>query len=245
MSGNRAKTAIVETSERTMILSRRAGLTLMAASPFLLVSTGFSAPKSDFWNREEPSQWSSSEIQELLTDSPWAKPVTTEVKEYVPPAAAGGGMGGGRRGGGGRMGRTQSSGKTLPNSPKFSGYVRWVSAKPMLLAMKFQLPADFAEHYVIGVAGLPVISGHDAANSDSFEPLKETTYLQVHGQDPVQPGIIREDPKDTSTVLFGFLSQLLDLSHAKAATFSSTIGPLNVKARFELAHMKYRGELAV
>jgi hypothetical protein len=227
-----------------MNLSRRAGLKLMAASPFLLVSGRLPAAKSDFWNGEDPSQWSGAEIQELLTDSPWAKPVTTEVKEYVPPSS-GGGIGGGHRGGGGRLGGTRSSGRTSPNSPKFSGYVRWVSAKPMLLAMKFQLPADFAEHYVIGVAGLPVISGHDAANSDSLEPLKETTYLQVKGQESVQPGIIREDPKDTSTVLFGFLSQLLDLSKSKVVTFSSAIGPLSVKARFELAHMKYRGELAV
>ena len=151
----------------------------------------------------------------------------------------------GRRGGGGRMGRTGGNGQSSTRSPKFSGHVRWISAKPMLLAMKFQLPPAFAEHYVIGVAGVPVISGHDAASSDSLEPLKETTYLEVHGQDPVQPGVIQEDPKDTSTILFGFLSQLLDLSKAKAVAFSSKIGPLDVKARFELGHMRYRGELAV
>ncbi len=227
-----------------MNLSRRSGLKLMAASPFLLVSGRLRAAKSDFSNSEDPSQWSSAEIQELLTDSPWSKPVTTEVKEYVPPSS-GGSIGGGHRRGGEPMGMTQSSGRTSPNSPKFSGYVRCVTAKPMLLAMKLQLATDFAEHYVIGVAGLPVISGHDAANSDSFEPLKETTYLQVKGQDSVQPGIIREDPKDTSTVLFGFLRRLLDLSKSGVVTFSSTIGPLNVRARFELTHMRYRGELAV
>jgi hypothetical protein len=227
-----------------MILSRRAGLKLMASSLMLATGRLFSARSSSFWNNEDPAQWSTDEIKQLTTDSPWAKPVTAEVNAYSPQSSSGGG---GRRGGSGRMGRAGSSSNPSANSPKFSGVVRWVSAKPILLALKIQLPPDFAQHYVIGVSGLPVISGHGegADNTDSYEALKEVTYLRVRGQEPAQPGIIQQDPNDTSTILFGFLHQFLDLSKAKAAAFSTTMGPLNVKAKFDLAHMIYKGELAV
>ncbi len=227
-----------------MILSRRASMKLMAASS-LTVSLGrlLPAKASAFWNNEDPSQWSTSEIQQLTTDSPWAKPVTAEVKAYSPQSSSGGG---GRRGGarGGRGGGAQSPSN---NAPKFPGVVRWVSAKPMLLALKLQLPPDFVHHYVISVSGLPVISGHGQGvdNTDSYDALKEATYLQVKGQESAQPGIIQEDPNDTSTVLFGFLNQFLDLSNAKTATFSTSTGPFNVKVRFDLGRMTYKGELAV
>lgn len=229
-----------------MTISRRACLKLLAASSLGLVrGWPFAAKSSDFWNTEDPSQWTSEQIQQLTTDSPWAKPITAEVKAYS-PQTPGAGVGG-RRGGSTRIGRSGGSSNSSAASPKFPGIVRWVSAKPMLLALKLQLPPDFAHHYVIGVTGLPVISGHAAGadDSDSFDPLKDSTYLQLKGQEAAQPGIIQQDANDTSTVLFGFLNQFLDLTKAKTATFTTTMGPLNVKAKFDLARMTYKGELAV
>jgi hypothetical protein len=227
-----------------MIFSRRAGLKLMAASPLILVPTRlFPAKSFAFWNKENPSEWSKAEIQQLTTDSPWAKPVTAEVKSYSPQSSGAGE----RRGGGGRRGWTSASSNPSANSPKFPGIVTWVSAKPILLALKVQLPSDFVQHYVIGVSGLPVVSGHGegSGSADAYAPLKETTYLQVRGQDAAQPGIIRQDPNDTSSVLFGFLNQFLDLSQAKSVTFATTMGLLSVKVKFDLARMTYKGELAV
>jgi hypothetical protein len=224
-----------------MTLSRRTGLKLIAGSPLLLSPRRLLAAKTEFWNTEEPDKWTPDQIQELITDSPWARPTTGEV---ITQQSGGAGVPGGRRGGG-----RSSRGVTDPNatSPKFPGVVRWVSAKPIQLALKIQLPADFAENYVIGVSGLPVISGHSSGSEggDSFEALKELTTLQSKGNDAIQPGIIRADPNDTSTVLFGFYNKFLDLSKAKTATFITTIGPMKVKVKFELAHMIYKGELAV
>jgi hypothetical protein len=198
--------------------------------------------KIDFWNTEEPETWSAEEIEELISDSPWARPVTGEV---ITQQSGCGGSTGGRRHGG-----TRSSGGAVDlnaTSPKFPGSVRWVSAKPILLALKIKLPADFAEFHVIGVSGLPVISGHSSgdADGDSFEALKELTTLQTKGSDAIQPGLIRSDPNDTSTVLFGFYNKFIDLSKAKNATFFTTMGPVKVKVKFDLSHMLYRGELAV
>src|SRR2546423_6780701 len=33
---------------------------------------------SDFWNKKEPSQWSSAEIEQLTSKSPWAKEVSVQ-----------------------------------------------------------------------------------------------------------------------------------------------------------------------
>lgn len=224
-----------------MSISRRATLKLIAASPLVFApSRLFPAKSQEFWNTEDPSQWSKEEIQQLSTDSPWAKPVSATVEAYSTqsPNAAGG------RGGGRRYSRNSSTGTTLP---KFNGTVRWLSAKPMLLALKLQLPPDFANHYVIGVSGLPVISGHGEGsdNTDSYDLLKESSFLETKGQEPAQPGIIQADPNDTSTLLFGFLNQFLDFSKAKSATFSAQMNPLSVKVKFDLTRMLYKGELAV
>ena len=191
-----------------------------------------SAKSSPFWNNKDPSKWSPDEIQQLTNDSPWARPVDAQL------AGNSAAPGTGRRG---RMGR---SGGTTPNVTMFRGVARWLSAKPMLLALKLQLPKDFADHYVIGVSGIPLISGHTegADNTDSFDTLKEQTTLRTHGQEQVQPGMVAEQPDDTSTILFGFLPQFIDLEKAKTATFSTKTGPFEIEAKFDLTKMTYKGD---
>lgn len=206
----------------------------------------FGDNSSKFWNDEDPAEWSSDQIRQLTTDSPWAKSVTAEVKAYS-PLSAGESSGGGRRSGGGRGGREGSASNPSATAPRFQGVVRWMTAKPIMLALKFKLPASLEHYYVIGVSGLPVISGHGegADGAESFDALKQVTYLQVKGQESAQPGIIEQDPDDTSTILFGFLHQFLDLSKGKTAIFTTSMGPLNVKVKFDLARMTYKGELSV
>ncbi len=88
-------------SAKPLILSRRGIL--------MLAGTGLVARRSldattDFWNKKAPSEWTSEEIDHLVTNSPWAKQVTTE---YEPGERAGGYPddtgypGGGSPGGGG------------------------------------------------------------------------------------------------------------------------------------------------
>lgn len=222
-----------------MTFSRRASVKLLASS-FLLtgeVDVIAVAKTIDFWNKQQPDTWTKDEIQQLITESPWAKPVVAENRANSPQSSMGGG---GRRG---RGGRNTSPDATIA---KFPGYVRWLSAKPMMLAMKLRFPPDFAGHYVIGLSGMPMISGHgDGESGDSFDALKEVTYLEVKGQEHAQPGVIQQDPSDTSTLLFGFLHQFLDLSVAKVAEFKTINGPFEIKAKFDLKQMKYRDELAV
>ena len=61
-------------------LSRRDVMRLAAGVGF----SGWSrlyAFSSDFWNKKEPSEWSSAEIEELTRKSPWAKEVSAQFSE--------------------------------------------------------------------------------------------------------------------------------------------------------------------
>lgn len=69
--------------------------------PAILLVFGLGAAMlfgADFWQKKKFSEWSPKEVQRLLSDSPWARPVELSVG---PAAPVGGGRGGrGGRGGG-------------------------------------------------------------------------------------------------------------------------------------------------
>jgi len=230
-----------------MVVSRRGVFAVVAG--FLGASLQAESPDEDFWNTKPPESWSTEEIEELTNKSPWARPVTAQVKGYSPLSGAGAGGGGRRRGGTMSQSTARGAGANSgDSSPKFQGVVRWASAKPIRLALKLEFPASLAEHYVISVSGLPIVSGHggdDGSTADSYDGLKAQTSLQVHGQESVQPGVIEPDKSETSTLYFGFLPQLVQLDGDKTVTFATTMAPLNVKVKFELKQMKFKGDLAI
>ena len=196
------------------------------------------AADSEFWNRKDPSEWSADEIDRLITKSPWAKEITV-LEE---------------RSGQKRRGRAAA---------QFNGVVRWESAKPVLEAMKTSLPGEFSNHYVISVSGIPM-SSLSSRNSEStagearakqreiegvLDRLKGLTRLEPKGAAAAQPEIVQETPfgvGETRTMLFGFSKTLLQLSldHQEAA-FTTQMGAIQVKARFNLREMIYHDELAV
>jgi hypothetical protein len=100
-------------SRRSLLLLAGAG---MAASGRLAASSG------DFWEKKDPSEWSSDEIDRMVTKSPWAKEVTAQ---YAPGEGGGGypgngggsypgGGGGGYPGGGGGDGYPSGGGGGYP-----------------------------------------------------------------------------------------------------------------------------------
>ena len=198
-------------------LPTRRGILLFAASLPLY------AGDAEFWNRKAPSQWSSDEVDRLITKSPWAK----EIAPAAPQAVAGRGRGGlsipGMGGiGGRRRGSPTGGARGTPNQ----GIVRWESAKPVLEAMKAGLPGEFANHYVISVSGIPSSSSRSLPNAEQtdaesrasqreseavLDRIKRLTYLEPIGAGPAQPGIVEETPfgvGETRTLLFGFSKAL-------------------------------------
>ena len=165
----------------------------------------------------------------------------------------GGGWGGGRGGMGGGRGRGGMQ------QQQVKGTVRWESAKPVQEALKSTLPESFANRYVISVSGLPMMQGgrdrsEDDNNSGSNQPsqdmldrLKSVTNLAPKDKRGAQPGVIEQQPSYGSpSILFGFSKEMLDLSKdEKEVLFTTQLGRIEVKAKFNLKDMLYHGELAV
>ncbi len=225
--------------------TRRGFLGIAAASAVY----GFS---SDFWNKKDPSEWTGAEIDQLTTKSPWAKEVSasapggygsgqsrrTSGTMGIPGIGGIGGMGGGggRRGGGG--------GAPVES---FKGTIRWESAKPILEALKSKIRESMANHYVISVSGIPLNGRYGASEDDvNLDHLKGVTYLAVNGKRDVQPGVVEQQTSSYGSVLFGFSKEFLTLTpEDKEVHFTTQFGRLNLKTKFVLKEMIYRGELAV
>jgi hypothetical protein len=179
-----------------------------------------------FWNRKDPDAWTTDEVLQLTTRSPWAVSARVLPKpgrdrgsaQAAEPEVAGGRAGG--RGTG-----------PIPVVPVNEVVVVWASAAPLLDALKSKFPPDFANHYVISISGLP-------------PNLKGVTAdLQTKGKESVGAGAV--EPTRNAT-LFAFSKELLPLSIAdKDATFQLETDQFSVRARFDLREMRYHGTLAV
>jgi len=174
------------------------------------------------------------------------------------PGGGGGGMGGPRGGGmgvpgvgGGGMGRGRGR-EGRQSAPSFKATIRWESAQPILDALKTPLPEAFADHYVISVSGLPMNAerqteaGSAQSADEMLDHLKAVTLLEAKGKEGAQPGIAQLQPSSAGrSVLFGFSKEILALTpDDKEVTFSTRVGRSNIKAKFNLKEMIYRGELA-
>jgi hypothetical protein len=178
-----------------------------------------------------------------------------------PGGGGGGGMGGPRIGGmggpgmgGPRMGGPGMGGGRRRGGPmeSYKGTVRWESAKPVLEAMKSPLPEAFADHYVISVSGFPLMSHRDREDSsqsaeDMLDHLKGLTFLEPKGREGAQPGVVEQQPgSGGGNLLFGFSKELLALKpEDKEVTFSTRLGRLAVKTRFNLKEMMFHGAVAL
>src|ERR1035438_5781185 len=78
-------------------LTRR-GLLMLAGGAGVQSRLRLYAASSDFWNKKEPAEWSSEEIDKLVTKSPWARQVN--ASSAAMSRQSGGSGGGGGNGGG-------------------------------------------------------------------------------------------------------------------------------------------------
>jgi hypothetical protein len=239
-------------------ITRRGVLTIAAGAGVagcLAEWSPLQAFSSDFWNKKDPSEWSSEEVSQLTSKSPWAKEVGGN---YTSSGGQSRGMGGGGMGGGGMGGGGRRRGQVGMPSQNYKGTIRWESATPILDALKTPLADTFKDHYVISVTGFPLDNNggrsrsqsedSNASLQDALDHLKSVTFLQPKTKRDVQPGIVQQPANGRygSTVLFGFSKEVLALQpEDKEVTFITSFGRLDLKAKFNLKEMVYRGELAV
>jgi len=205
-----------------------------AASASLGLATANLFGASEFWNKKDASSWTSDEVLLLATRSPWAK-----TARVLPKAGRDRGSfqpTGPDIGAGGRSGN-QKLGE-IPVLPVAEVTVFWQSAQPLLDALKSSFPADFANHYVIGVNDLPSEEGGRKVNRESM-----TANLQVRGKDSTDAGAILQS---RGVVQFAFSKELLPLTIAdKEVIFMLDTNQYSIRTRFDLKEMVYRGKLAV
>jgi hypothetical protein len=180
------------------------------------------------------------------------------------PGIGGIGMGGG---GGRRMGGNQGGGRGQQRGTLYKGTVRWESARPVLDALKAPLPDEFADHYVIAVIGFPLPASprryqdeqgdypprqsqddnpQRRSQDDTLDNLKQLTTLQPKGKELAQAGVVKQQTSSNSNLLFGFSKDSLTLTKDdKEVLFSTTMGRLVIRAKFNPKEMLYRGQLAV
>lgn len=90
---------------------------LAAALIFLALSL-FAA---DFWQSKPFTEWSDKDVQKMVTNSPWARPLSLTLGNPMPPSAGGGGRGRGGGGGAGAMGADSSMGDLSSSGMGTSG----------------------------------------------------------------------------------------------------------------------------
>jgi hypothetical protein len=130
---------------------------------------------------------------------------------------------------------------------RLKAVVRWESAAPIREASKRLFPSDPSGSYVIAVSGLMPGGNARRENMDRQQErlsgLREVTVLQCKGRDPIAPVHIDEVAAD-GTLLFYFPADAGPISlDDKEVVFRTTLGPMELKARFVTREMKYRGSL--
>lgn len=213
------------------------------------------------------------DTQRLLTKSPWAKEAVAQMNfsnmggpggpggggpGMGGPGGGGPGMGGpgmgGPGGGGPGMGGPGMSGPGGDQSPQIKAIVRWESAAPIRAALNRELPADAERHYVISVSGLPMTGqqgrrpptanapGGEDPRAQMRERMKASTSLQCKGR-TIRPSRMQFS-EDDGLLLFFFPQDDNPIKLAdKEVTFTTRLGPLELKVKFTLKDMQRNGKL--
>ena len=204
----------------------------------------------DFWNDKKAADWTDDEVQQMLNRSPWAKEASifdSAAHKGLSSAPRTAGLG--RRSGG----RTSTPGSPapLPGSPAaWKAIVRWESALPVREAVKAP-NKDAAENYIIALigdipgVGVPSDDDEPSERRQKMDNLKESTRLERR-DDPLELQQVKSAPKTplSPAGTWFYFSRVLPITpDDKQVTFVTKVGPLEVKCKFTLRDMLYRGNL--
>lgn len=205
----------------------------------------------EFWNEKKAADWTDDEIQQLLNKSPWAKDASIfDSAAHKGLSTAPRTSGSSRRG----VGRTTTSGNAapLPGYPAtWKAIVRWESALPVREALKAARSKDAEENYILALIGdipgvsVPSDDDEPAERKAKLDNLIENTRLE-RKDDPLELQQVKISPKtplSPAGTLFYFSRVLPIMPEDKQVTFVTKDGPLEVKCKFTLRDMLYRGNL--
>jgi hypothetical protein len=206
----------------------------------------------EFWDQKDPKDWSADEVKALLSLSPWAKPASISFFNNSPGGDYG--LAGGRAGAGLNQqrvsSRQRSANGTIPdpasNPGTFRAVVRWETARPVQVAEKNRPEDGDSRFYILSLNGdLPDFARPNdeesaEARQQRVEMLRESTRLDRKSGSPIY--LERLEPSATGTLFY--FSRLDPITPAnKEITFSTKMGPLDIKVKFLLKDMMYKGKL--
>jgi len=219
-------------------MTRREILMSLAAIPAL-------ASPGEFWNDKKPEDWTDEEIQEMLTRSPWAKEASVNVfggaggnliNRNGAMSESGNMTGSGRR----RTNTTQTQSSDAPDL-RYKAIVRWQSALPIRQALKSKSMEGVADFYILALVGDLAMADPDAdeAQRESrLDMMKQYTKLDRHGG--AIPLANVEPVKKVGTLFYFSRSEPIKDGQV---TFTTKMGPVEVKCKFTVKEMMYRGKL--
>jgi hypothetical protein len=190
---------------------------------------------SDFWNKKDSSAWSSEEMEQLKTRSPWARKIRAEMAGGRGGGRGGAGSGGadsmdssGSKGTFGGMSGADSNGISVGGSGRGGGGGRGRGRDGGAPASEASPQEDPA-----------------ARQKAMIDRLVQSATLTARGRDPQTADMVRQ-AYGNQTLIFGFSKQSFPLTAAdKDVQFVIKLGPLLVKAKFEPKDMSYKGELSL
>lgn len=221
------------------------------------------------WDRAAFPDWSDAYIDKLLTDSPWARPMTLPFRYSAPPPAGAsasrfaqtgsGPFGLGLPGGGLGMPSGRSAGDTSAPAVLTEVYLttRWSSALPVRQALALaqfgreglgrpkaeELLRGEGDEYVVEVAGFP--AGMIGQGARRFEAeLAATATLYVKGRPAVKAAsasVPEHGNHLIATLRFPRWENLS--SDAGVIEFAAQAGPMDIRQKFKLHEMQYKGRL--
>jgi hypothetical protein len=227
-------------------MTRRTALLACLAGGLYPAHSFAYAPK-EFWNEKNPADWTLDEIDLLLNKSPWAK--EAQVSYY---GGQNGPLSNSLPGSHSRSPRNASSGSSpsAMSPAAWKAIIRWESALPIREAVKGKPLPDLDKFYILNMVGdVPSVGAtpdeDETQRAARFEALKQVTKLE-HKGDEILLSRVAVAPKSERSLpgtLFYFSRVLALRLEDKQATFSTKLGPLDVKCKFTLRDMTYRGNL--
>ncbi len=236
------------------------GAALMFTGAVLLLA-------ADFWEKKGPDAWTTAEVEQILTDSPWAREADVAFVGDTSSPIGGGSRGRGGIGFPGQGRRTSGPGGiSLPDGgwgspfandrlesaafPKGNVLVRWSSALPVRQALARvgaqhmeERPDLLEKFYIISLTHVPAGMAQLAATPDR---LRAAARLTPKGRASIRAQRIEVRPQPGTPGIDLYFPRSNRLSvEDRNIVFDLVAEEYAVSAKFKPREMLYRGELGL
>jgi hypothetical protein len=185
---------------------------------------------SQEWKNKQYSDWTEDDAKEVMTNSPWAKTVTT-----VPVKPTGN-----------EARSAKTGGAASPEQP-VTLTLRWESARPMreaeLKARDIRAPDVEEDYYTIAVYGIPQGTVVDDSK-ERLNELKKLSVLKREGKKDLRPSKVKVlRPKNGPVVVYLFPKADEFTWRDHGITFEAQVSRLKFSQAFNTDDMTFHGKL--